>query len=105
MAYIDPYLMNTFRGRIRDPRCFARCCAVLRRCRNLRSPAGAYGLVDGLSRACGVPINAAQRDNAAQWLMGCGVDPRNPIHRRQMWNMVRGGAGDPKCGSASLIGV
>lgn len=91
MAYIDPHLMRTFRGRIRDPRCFGRVCGVLRSCRNLRSPAGAYGMVDRLSGACGVPVTREQRDNAAQWLMGCGVDPRHPAHRRRMWNMVRGG--------------
>lgn len=91
MAYIDPELMGTFRQRIADPRCFARVCGCLRNCGNLRTPAGAYGLVDGLSACCGVPITPAQRDNAAQWLMECGVDPRNPAARRSMWGVVNGG--------------
>lgn len=93
MAYIDPHLMRVFRGKIRDPRCFRRVCGILRSCRihHLRHPAGAYGMVDRLSACCGVPITREQRDNAAHWLMGCGVDPRNPAHRRRMRNIVMGG--------------
>jgi hypothetical protein len=93
MAYIDPHLMRVFRSKIRDPRCFRRVCGVLGSCRiqQLRSPRGAYGVVDRLSACCGVPITRAQRDNAARWLMGCGIDPRNPAHRSRMKRMVFGG--------------
>ena len=93
MANIDPNLMGVFRQRIRNPHCFRRVCGALRSCNyhQLRSPAGAYGLVDRLSDCCGVPISRAQRDNAANWLMNCGVDPLNADHRRRMWGIVRGG--------------
>ncbi|KMY32044.1 hypothetical protein ACZ11_07715 [Lysinibacillus xylanilyticus] len=93
MGNIDPNLMRVFRQRIRNPQCFGRVCGALRSCNyhQLRSPAGAYGLVDRLSECCGVPISRDQRDHAANWLMNCGVDPLNSDHRRRMWGIVRGG--------------
>ena len=57
----------------------------------LFSPLTAYGLVDRLSECCGVPITKAQRDNAANLLMNCGVDPLNTAHRRRVWGIVKGG--------------
>lgn len=93
MAYLDPQLMRTFRSKIRNPRHFHRVYGILRsyRHQDLKSPAGCYGMVDRLSRCLGVPVTREQRDHAAHWLMGCGVDPRNRSHRRRMWNRIHGG--------------
>lgn len=93
MAYLDPQLMGVFRSKIANPRHFNRVHGILRsyRMEDLRSPAGAYGLVDGLSGCLGVPVTPEQRANAAEWLMCCGVDPQNPGHRRNMWGLVNGG--------------
>ncbi|QQZ10457.1 hypothetical protein [Heyndrickxia vini] len=93
MAYLDPGLMRVFRGRIANPMTLRRVYGICRsyRLHDLRRPAGAYGMVDRLSRCVGVPVTPAQRHNAAQWLMTCGVDPQHPGHRRRMWRMIRGG--------------
>lgn len=36
-------------------------------------------------------LTKAQRDNAANWLMNCGVAPLNTAHRGRMWGIVKGG--------------
>lgn len=91
--YPDPILMNTFRERIRNPFYWHRVCRVMwpyaRGC-NLRDPRVAYGMVDGLSGALDHPITPEQREHAAGWLMRCGVDPADPMHRGRMLSMVRG---------------
>jgi hypothetical protein len=90
MAYLDPGMMRLFRRKIANPFCWNRVCGVLRSCqyRDLRSPAGAYGMVDGLCRCLGVAITPAERANAAAWIMNSGVNPANPAHRRAMWNLL-----------------
>ncbi|ADU32385.1 hypothetical protein [Evansella cellulosilytica] len=92
MGHVDPYLMSIFRKRIADPRCACRVYKALRSCsfHTLRTPEGAYGLVDELARCCQVHITPETRDYAARWLMNCGVDPQNPMHRRSMSNLVFG---------------
>ncbi|MDG5787428.1 hypothetical protein QA612_07965 [Evansella sp. AB-P1] len=92
MRRVDPYLMSVFRSRIADPACACRVYKVLRSCsfHELRTPAGAYGLVDRLAHCCGVQITPETRDYAANWLMTCGVDPANPGHRRSMYSLVYG---------------
>ncbi|MDQ0257429.1 hypothetical protein J2S74_004887 [Evansella vedderi] len=89
---IDPYLMHQFRCKIANPVIACRVYKVLRSCtfHELRSPAGAYGLVDRLAHCCEVRISKETRDYAARWLMNCGVDPANPHHRRAMWELVYG---------------
>jgi len=90
MAYIDPELMGVFRRKIRNPAHMWNAYHIMRSYRgaDLATPAGAFGAVDRLSFAMGVPITAAQRDGAARWLMQCGVDPHNREHRRAMWNWL-----------------
>ncbi|MFC7392154.1 hypothetical protein [Scopulibacillus cellulosilyticus] len=93
MAYLDPQLMGVFRSKMMNPYHMRQAYGILRGYRgaDLRNPACAYGIVDGLSRCLGCPITPAQRANAAQWLMECGVDPQNPAHRRAMWGLINGG--------------
>ncbi|TCP21953.1 hypothetical protein EV207_13840 [Scopulibacillus darangshiensis] len=93
MAYLDPELMGVFRSKMANPWNYHRVYGMLRsyRMADLRHPGGAYGLVDGLSRCLGVPVSPEQRENAANWLMCCGVDPQNPGHQRRMWGLIQGG--------------
>ncbi|MBU9714340.1 hypothetical protein [Evansella tamaricis] len=88
--HVDPHLMSMFRSRIANPACAQRVYHVLRCCsvRDLRTPAGAYGLVDRLAECCEVRVTPETRDYAANWLMKCGVDPAHPGHRRAMWDLV-----------------
>ena len=92
MAQLDPCLMGTFRRKMMNPRCFYQVCCILRaqKYEDLRCYHRCCGMIDQLSNCLGVPVTYAERENAAQWLMQCGVDPRNPHHRRQMCNMVWG---------------
>lgn len=90
MGYLDPELMRVFRGKVCDPRHFPEICRILQSyCyEDLKYPEGAYGMIDRLSNCCGVPVTNEQRDNAADWLMNCNVDPQNPYHQRDMWNLI-----------------
>jgi hypothetical protein len=90
MPFLDPQLMGIFREKIRDPECFRHVHKIMRACRaeDLATSTGAYGVVDKLSGKLGVPISPAQRENAAQWLMQCGVDPQNSEHRYAMWDAI-----------------
>lgn len=92
MSQLDSRLMGTFRRRMMDPRCFHKVCGILRaqKYEDLKCYHGCCSMIDRLSECMGVPVSPAERENAAQWLMGCGVDPQNPYHRRRMWNMVWG---------------
>ncbi|WMT39646.1 hypothetical protein RE628_19890 [Paenibacillus sp. D2_2] len=92
MAQLDPRLMGTFRCRMMNPLYFNKVCRILyaQRLEDLNCHRGCCSLVDQLSDCMGVSVSAAERDNAVQWLMGCGVDPQNSYHRRRMWNMVWG---------------
>ncbi|MCJ8014614.1 hypothetical protein MUG84_23280 [Paenibacillus sp. KQZ6P-2] len=92
MAQLDPRLMGTFRCKMMDPRYFHKVCGILRaqRLEDLRCHHRCCSLIDRLSDCMGVPVSPAERENAARWLMGCGVDPQNRFHRRQMWNMLWG---------------
>jgi hypothetical protein len=93
MGRLDPRLMGRFRRKIVNPHHYRRVYGVLRsyRCSDLRHPAGAYGMVDRLSRCLNEPVTPQERHHAAHWLMNCGVDPQHPGHRRRMWRMIRGG--------------
>ncbi|MDR0268010.1 hypothetical protein [Paenibacillus sp.] len=90
MAQLDPRLMGIFRRRMCDPRCFGKVCGILRaqRLEDLNCHSGCCSMIDQLSECMGVPVTAAERQNAAEWLMGCGVDPGNPYHRRSMRNLL-----------------
>ncbi|MFD1129613.1 MULTISPECIES: hypothetical protein [unclassified Paenibacillus] len=92
MANLDPELMGTFRRKMKNPRHFHQVCGILcsKRCEDLRHHGRCCGMIDELSRCLNVPVTPYQRENAAQWLMTCGVDPQNRYHRKQMWNMVWG---------------
>lgn len=91
MAYLDPYLMRTFRHKISNPVTFGKVCGILCNCRreDLCRPEGAYGLVDGLSSCLGVPVTPEQRENAARWLMSCGIDPQDRRERYRMLGLIR----------------
>lgn len=93
MAYLDPALMGVFRRKICNPRCLYQVYGLLRSYRyaDLRNPVGAYSVVDRLSACLGCPVTPEQRENAAQWLMCCGVDPQNSGHRWRMWGLIREG--------------
>jgi len=47
-------------------------------------------MIDRLSDCCGVEVSQEHRDNAADWLMNCNVDPQNHSHQREMWDMIKG---------------
>ncbi|MCQ6282149.1 hypothetical protein [Bacillus sp. EB600] len=91
VAYIDPYLMRIFRKKIANPATFRRVCGILCNCRfeDLCRPEGAYGLVDNLSSCLGVAVSPEQRDNAASWIMTCGIDPAERRERYRMLNHIR----------------
>lgn len=92
MAYLDPELMGTFRGKMMNPRYFHQVYGILckKRCEDLRDYGRCCKMIDELSNCLGVSVTPCQKENAAKWLMECGVDPQNGYHRRQMWNMVWG---------------
>ncbi|MEE6451239.1 hypothetical protein RAH41_11765 [Gottfriedia acidiceleris] len=91
MGNLDPSLMREFCGKVCDPRKFPRIYSILRSYRknDLKSREGACHMIDRLSDCCSVTITAEQRENAAQWLMNCGVNPQDPDHQREMWNMIK----------------
>jgi hypothetical protein len=93
MAFLDPQLMGIFRRYMFHPPTMYRVYGILRSYNfaSLRTPAGAYGLVDRLSGTLGYPVTPEQRENAAQWLMCCGVDPQNRTHRWRMWGLIHNG--------------
>lgn len=89
---LDPRLMNTFRGRIANPMYWRRTYRILR-CYNrydLATHEGAGALVDHLSGGLGVPLTAAQRTGAVNWLVAQRIDPQNRWHQMRMWSVVNG---------------
>ncbi|OIJ17050.1 hypothetical protein BKP37_00480 [Anaerobacillus alkalilacustris] len=82
--------MKTFRTKICNPVIAVRVYKCLSACtyQELRTSAGSYAVVDRLAQCCEVTITPETRDYVARWLMNCGVDPRNPHHRRSMWSFV-----------------
>lgn len=92
MGQLDPHLMRTFREKACHPKHFPRIYNICRsyRKKDLKQPEHAYGMIDRLSECCGVEVPQEHRDNAADWLMNCDVDPQNHSHQREMWNMIKG---------------
>jgi len=92
MAYLDPQLMRTFRCKFMNPLHFHRVCGILRshRFEDLKDHGKCCSMIDRLSDCVGVPVTPEQKENAAQWLMNCCVDPENPYHRRRMWGLIHG---------------
>jgi hypothetical protein len=90
MPNIDPHLMGVFRSKIKNPACLWNTYRIMRSycAEELATTTGAYGAVDQLSGALGVPVTTEQRENAARWLMQCKVNPHIREHRYAMWNMI-----------------
>lgn len=92
MASIDPRLMQTFRSKMKHPKHFHNVCRILFRQRrqDLKHYGKCCSMIDELSQCLNVPVSPKQRDQHAEWLMNCSVDPQNKNHRRDMWQMVSG---------------
>lgn len=90
MPNLDPELMGIFKRKIRNPLYFRHVCRIMGayRAEDLACSSGAYGAIDQLSDALGVPVTSAQRENAAGWLMQCQVNPQFRTHRHAMWNLL-----------------
>lgn len=89
---LDPYLLNTFRRRIANPRYWRATHRILRSYSryDLANPAGAGAMVDHLCGALNVRLTPAQRANAVRWLTAQRIDPANRWHQMRMWGIVNG---------------
>lgn len=91
MGNLDPVLMREFCSKVCDPRHFPRIFNICRsfRCNDLKCRDGACSMIDRLSECCNVSITEEERENACEWLMNCNVDPKNPSHQKEMWNLIK----------------
>lgn len=89
---LDPRLVDTFRGRIANPRYWRRTYAILHSYSryDLATGEGASALVDQMCGALNVRLTPAQRTGAINWLVAQRIDPQNRWHQMRMWSFVNG---------------